>query len=452
MSASDTATPVIAPPSGSGERVHTVRIERGTASVPPPAAPIDAVDPALGRVLGGRYAIESVVARGGMGIIYRARHLAVGRPVAVKILRADLARNTEALARFHREAQAAAAIGHPHIIEVIDFGHSPEGDAYLVMELIDGTDLAGLLRREGRLPVARALAIVRQVADALGAAHAKGIVHRDLKCENVMVLARGEEDYAKVLDFGISKVLEDDQGRAPITRDGVVLGTPQYMAPEQGSDGALVDHRADLYALGCIFFELLTGTLPYEGKTPMEVMYKHNHAAIPVPSSRVTQHRVPSAIDAIVVRLLAKSRDDRFPDARAVVDALDAALSPDRGVVRWRRLVVAAVLVAVGSLVTELAWRSPHHPDPPSVVARTIARLPAARRVPTAPLRLPTAPAAPVVPAVVPTTDVPPVAVVAPLAPPVEAVRPARPLPIVRRRPRPTVVEDDAGLRPDPYG
>jgi len=441
VSASTTATPVSEPATG---RVGTLRIERGTPTDPPPtdAAP-DGVDATLGRVLGGRYAIESVVARGGMGIVYRARHLAVGRPVAVKILRADLARNTEALARFHREAQAAAAIGHPHIIEVIDFGHSPEGDAYLVMELIDGIDLAGLLRREGALPVARALGIARQVADALGAAHAKGIVHRDLKSENVMVISRDEGDYAKVLDFGISKVLEDDQGRAPITRDGVVLGTPAYMAPEQGSDGALVDHRADLYALGCILFELITGALPYDGKTPMEVMYKHNHAAIPKPSSRVTEARIPSAVDALVMRLLAKARDDRYPDARSVVDALDAALSPDQGVARWRRRVAVAALVAFGSLVTEAAWRSPNHPDPPPVVARQLGRLPAARTPsPPSPVRPDPLPPAP--PTVAQTAVLP-----APSGQPPALAR--LPAPVPRRRPRPARESLPEGLKASPY-
>jgi serine/threonine-protein kinase len=445
VSASTTVTPEIEAPQPAAGRVDTVRIERGTPSVPgPPDSAADGVDATLGRVLGGRYAIESVLARGGMGIVYRARHLAVGRPVAVKILRADLARNTEALARFHREAQAAAAIGHPHIIEVIDFGHGPEGDAYLVMELIDGIDLAGLLRREGPLPVSRALGIARQVADALSAAHAKGIVHRDLKCENVMVLSRDDGDYAKVLDFGISKVLEDDQGRAPITRDGVVLGTPQYMAPEQGSDGALVDHRADLYALGCILFELLTGTLPYDGKTPMEVMYKHNHAAIPRPSSRVTEVRIPPAVDALVMRLLAKSRDDRYPDARVAVAALDAALSPDQGIARWRRRVGVAALVAFGSLVTEAAWRSPNHPDPAPVVARHLgARPPLARPVPPSP--------APAVLAVAPS---PVLAAPAPApAPPPATTTPAPPrVPIVmRRRPRPARESLPEGLKASPY-
>jgi serine/threonine protein kinase len=439
VSASPTATPVIgAAPSPPG-RVDTLRIERGTptSALPPNPAP-DGVDATLGRVLGGRYAVESVVARGGMGIVYRARHLAVGRPVAVKILRADLARNTEALARFHREAKAAAAIGHPHIIEVIDFGHSPEGDAYLVMELIEGIDLAGLLRRETRLPVARALEIARQVADALGAAHAKGIVHRDLKSENVMVISRDEGDYAKVLDFGISKMLEDDQGRAPITRDGVVLGTPQYMAPEQGSDGGLVDHRADLYALGCILFELLTGALPYDGKTPMEVMYKHNHAAIPKPSSRLTDVRIPSAVDVIVTRLLAKSRDDRYPDARAVIEALDAALSPDAGVARWRRRVAVAALIAFGSLVTDAAWRSPNHPDPPPVVARAAARLAPPR--PPPPIVLPSPPTTELAPPVM--QSMPP----RPAPPPAKIARPLAP----RRRLRPTSDPPD-GLRRNPY-
>ena len=347
-------------------RVATVRIERGTPSVPPP--PDSGEADAIGRVLGGRYVLESVHARGGMGIIYRARHLAVGRAVAVKILRADLARNTEALLRFHREAQAAAAIGHPHIVEVLDFGHGADGGAYLVMELVEGESLAALLRREGPLGVPRALKIARQVADALAAAHAKGIVHRDLKGENVMVRGDAGGDFVKVLDFGISKVMEDDAGHAPITRDGAVLGTPQYMAPEQGSDGGLVDHRADLYALGCILFELLTGSLPYEGKTPVEVLYKHNHAPIPKPSARAPQAHVPSSVDALVTRLLAKAREDRPADAHAVVAALDAALAPDAGVARWRRRVAVAALVTLGSLVTEAAWRSPRHPPARPVV------------------------------------------------------------------------------------
>ena len=439
MSASTTATPGTEPAHPAGERINTVRIERGTPASPPPSDDAtEGIEAAIGRVLGGRYAIESVLARGGMGIVYRARHLAVGRPVAVKILRADLARNTEALARFHREAQAAAAIGHPHIIEVIDFGHSPEGDAYLVMELIEGIDLAGLLRREGRLPVARAFGIVRQVADALSAAHAKGIVHRDLKSENVMVLSRHDGDYAKVLDFGISKVIEDDQGRAPITRDGVVLGTPHYMAPEQGSDGALVDHRADLYALGCILFELLTGALPYDGKTSMEVMYKHHHAAIPRPSSRLTEIRIPATVDALVVRMLAKSRDDRYADARAVVNAIDAALSPDQGVARWRRRVAVAAMIAFGSLVTEVAWRSQNHPDPPPVVARGLGRVPPP---------LPAAPRSPVaLPEASPTVLAAPVMGDHPLVPPT----PVRQSMVRRRPPRPGESPPE-GLKASPY-
>ena len=220
----------------------------------------------VGRILAGRYAIERVIGRGGMGIVYEARHVTVGRRVAVKVLRPDLARNAEATMRFQREAQVAGSIGHEHIVEVFDFGYSDEGDAYIAMELLEGTDLGALVRESGPLPVGRALEVARQVASALGAAHEKGIVHRDLKSENVFVVAREGRDFVKVVDFGISKVLEADENQ-PITHEGTLLGTPHYMAPEQSTSGADTDARADLYALGCILFEMLTGKLPFTGKT-----------------------------------------------------------------------------------------------------------------------------------------------------------------------------------------
>lgn len=316
----------------------------------------------LGRIVGGRYAIDAVLGRGGMGVVYAGRHVTVGRAVAVKVLRSDLTRNAEALKRFEREAYAAAAIGHPNIVEVLDFGHSAEGDAYLVMERLEGEDLASRLRRVGRLDVASAVSIARQVAEALGAAHAKGIVHRDLKSENVFLIQRDGRDFVKVVDFGISKVLETDGATGPITHDGTVLGTPQYMAPEQGTDGAQADHRADLYALGCILFEMLSGSVPYPGRVAVEVLYKHVHQ--PVPKLRARAPEVPSALEAVVTRLLAKERAHRYPNAEALLAALPAshegvwAPAPRAAVERWRRRVVAAGLVAVGALVTEYAWRS----------------------------------------------------------------------------------------------
>ncbi|MEZ4407156.1 MAG: serine/threonine-protein kinase [Polyangiales bacterium] len=320
-----------------------------------------------GRILAGRYALGGVIGRGGMGIVFEGRHLALDRPVAVKLLRPDLARSVDAVERFHREARAAAAIGNEHIVEVLDFGLGAEGDAYLVMELLAGEDLSARVAREGPSPPAVAVAIAREVLDALEAAHDKGIIHRDLKSENIFVVAHDGGERVKVLDWGISKVLEESgERRGPITRDGVVLGTPHYMAPEQSADGALVDHRADLYALGCILFELLTGRVPFTGATAMEVLYKHNHNAPPRLSELLPPRSVDPRLDAILQRLLAKDRDDRFADARAVtaaLDALDLPASPARRMLhhaaasRWGLRVVIAGFVTLGGVITDMAWR-----------------------------------------------------------------------------------------------
>ncbi|MFO0601562.1 MAG: DUF3160 domain-containing protein [Polyangiales bacterium] len=289
---------------------ETLPVPRGGATTS--AAP----ESYLGRVIAGRYALDRLLGKGGMGLVFEARHVAVGRRVAVKILRPEYARSDEAVARFHREAKAAASVGSPHIVEVIDFGFSEEGGAYLAMELLEGEDLAALVRRKGALEPARAVAIVRQVAEALGAAHARGIVHRDLKSGNVFV-SRG--DRVKVLDFGVSKVLDAGDGAPLDTAQGAVIGTAHYMAPEQASDGRNVDARADLYSLGCILFEVLTGELPFVGATPVEVLYKQVHESPRRPSA--VRPGVPRALDALAQKLLAKDRDARPRDARAVLDA-----------------------------------------------------------------------------------------------------------------------------------
>ncbi len=345
---------------------------RGASQPPPPS---DDADPWIGRILGGRYAVESVLGRGGMGVVYEARHVSLQRKVAVKVLRPDLSRDPEALRRFEREALAAAAIGNAHIVDVIDFGYGAEGEAYLVMERLEGEALSALLRREAPLPEGRALNILRQVAEALGAAHGKGIVHRDLKSDNVFLVRRDGQDFVKVVDFGISKVHEDADGRAPITRDGVILGTPRYMAPEQCTDGAEADHRVDLYALGCILFEMLTGTVPFVGRTAVEVLYKQVHAD--PPRLRALRPGAMPELEAAVERLLAKSPADRFPDAEALLAALPEPAPPSvpsgpeslsttlpppsaspPAVARWRARVIAAALVASGALVTEAVWRN----------------------------------------------------------------------------------------------
>jgi serine/threonine protein kinase len=275
-----------------------------------------------GRILAGRYELGAVLGRGGMGVVYEARHIALGRSVALKVLRRDLARSSEAVARFHREARAAASIRSPHVVEVFDFGFTEEGDAYIAMERLHGVDLRRLVQTEGPLDPARAVAIARQIARGLASAHAQGIVHRDLKSENVIVSDRDAVAVVKILDFGISKIAEFDEGGSPLTSEGVVMGTPHYMAPELLRGADLADARADLYALGCVLYELLTGTLPFSGRTAMEVAYKHVHEPVEPPSAR--RPDLGSTFDSLARAALEKDVTKRIPSAERFLLALDA--------------------------------------------------------------------------------------------------------------------------------
>ncbi len=321
----------------------------------------DHADRMLGRLLAGRYLLERVIGRGGMGIVYAARHVRVGRSVAVKVLRPDLVRVNEATARFLREARAAAAVGNEHIVDILDQGYGDDGEAFIVMELLVGEDLRRLITRDGALAPERAVGIARQTAEALQSAHDKGVIHRDLKSENIFITARDGADFVKVVDFGISKVLEID-GQGPITESGALLGTPHYMAPEQGEGKVDPDHRVDVYALGCILFEMLTGELPFTGRTSVEVMYKHVHEAPRTPSRVRPDGGISPALDAVVLRALAKNRDKRFPSTLALANALPEpgtqpggsfaqkgrlALQPPR---RWRKRALAAGLIATFGL------------------------------------------------------------------------------------------------------
>ncbi|MEZ4393387.1 MAG: protein kinase [Polyangiales bacterium] len=293
-------------------RISTLRVSPGST---PPG---DAAQDWSGRVLAGRYELVREIGRGGMGIVYLARHVVLRRSVAVKVLRPEFARSEDALVRFEREARAAAALGSPHIVEVLDFGREASGEAWMVMELLEGEDLRARIRREGPLGEAFVRALLGDIGAALREAHAKGIVHRDLKSENVLLVARGGREVSKVVDFGISKVLEDPEQTAMTARD-VLLGTPHYMAPEAADPAARLDHRVDLYSLGCIAYESLTGRLPFTGRSAVEVLYQHVHAPLPPPSSWVS---VGARLDAILRTLLAKRPEDRFADADALLAAL----------------------------------------------------------------------------------------------------------------------------------
>lgn len=319
-----------------------------------------------GRIVGGRYSVGEVLGRGGMGLVFRAKHVGIGRSVALKILRPDLLDSDDAVTRFAREARAAASIGHPNVVEVFDFGHTEQGEPWLAMELLEGETLGQRLRRSGPLPVASALRIVRQVCRALAAAHARGVIHRDLKSDNVFLVEREGEDFVKLVDFGISKLLDHEDGRGPATRDGVVLGTPHYMAPELVEGKPPPDHRVDLYALGCIAYEALTGQLPFNGRTPLEVAYKHVHAS-PAPPSRA-RPELTAALDAALLRSLAKDPAARYQTA----EELEAALLQAERAKPSRRGYALAGLAGVSALVaTLLAVRPFRHGPAPHPEVRT---------------------------------------------------------------------------------
>ena len=261
-----------------------------------------------GRVLGDRYRIISRLGQGGMGSVYLAEHVTLGKRMAVKVLRPEFSRDEELLDRFQHEARAASQIGQENIVEVFDFGHTPEGEAYFVMEALDGESLARVLHRDGPMPVARALPIFLQICRALGAAHQRGIVHRDLKPENVFVLRRTDgTDFVKVIDFGIAKGPGAPNAKR-LTRAGSIIGTPEYMSPEQAS-ATSIDQRSDVYAFGVLAYETLTGRLPFDGDTPLATLMKHQSDA-PVPP-RQLRPELPPEVEEVVLRALVKRPEGR---------------------------------------------------------------------------------------------------------------------------------------------
>jgi eukaryotic-like serine/threonine-protein kinase len=287
----------------------------GDALQPAPSYRADA-DPLIGTLIDGRYEVESVLGEGGMGTVYGVRHRSLDKRFALKVMRADMAQQGELAARFIQEARAAAAIGHPNIVQITDFGELPNRAPYFVMELLDGTSLSKLLRAGGPPPFARAVRILKQVAAALAAAHAAGVVHRDLKPDNIHIAGN---DVVKVLDFGVAKVA----GAGRLTRTGMVFGTPHYMSPEQASGGS-VDHRADIYALGIIMYEMFTGRVPFEADSYMGVLTKHMFM-VPEPPSRVNAAvRELGALEDITLKCLEKKPEARYPSMDALIAEIES--------------------------------------------------------------------------------------------------------------------------------
>jgi tRNA A-37 threonylcarbamoyl transferase component Bud32 len=278
----------------------------------------DIEDPLIGHVLGDRYRVLERIAAGGAGQVYRVAHMRIAAMFAVKVLYGDLAHDAEMRTRFQREAEAASCLQSRYIVRVVDFGESKEGLPYLAMEHLDGINLSTMIARDRFLPPKRTAAIAKQIARALAHAHERGVVHRDLKTDNIMMVNEDEDDaVVKILDFGLARIQEN----AKLTGVGQVFGTPHYMAPEQFK-GTEVDARADLYALGVILYEMLTGTLPFDGASVNELA--RQHLSVPPPPIRERNPEVPAKLAALVAQLMAKSPDDRPPSARALLDGTAA--------------------------------------------------------------------------------------------------------------------------------
>ena len=269
-----------------------------------------------GRVFDRKYRLVRLLGEGGMGAIYEAEHTLINRKVALKVLHPDLVVQPEALDRFVREAQAASAIGHPNIIEIFDVGREPDGAAFMVMELLKGHDLGSVLCLEGTINSGRAVDISLQILSALHEVHRKGIVHRDMKPENIFLTIDDRmREVVKILDFGIAKVQPraDTPASLSRTRTGVVLGTPYYLAPEQARGSRGFDHRVDLWSMGVMFYEMLSGARPFEGENYNEIL-----SAIlmdePRPLAEAAPH-LPQRLTAIVDRALQKNPDERYATA-----------------------------------------------------------------------------------------------------------------------------------------
>lgn len=279
---------------------------------------------AVGRTV-GNYTITAKLGEGGMGVVYLAEHPVIGRKVALKAIHPELSRNPEVVSRFVTEAKAVNQIGNDHIVDIHDFGTTSSGEFYFIMEFLQGEALSDHLKRAAPIEASRALAITAQVADALAASHHHGIIHRDLKPENIFLINKGNsKDFVKVLDFGLAKLTQGEEKATYKTRTGSVMGTPYYMSPEQCEGKSNIDQRSDIYSLGVILFEMLTGKVPFGGEGYGEIIVKH--ITSPIPSVRACNPLLEPAHELLVMRALAKARDARF---QKMEDFSTACLDPN---------------------------------------------------------------------------------------------------------------------------
>jgi serine/threonine-protein kinase len=308
--------------------VHVVSAAESTTDALKGLRKLSEYDRLVGETLDGRYYVQRKIGEGGMGVVFAVKHAVIERPLAIKVLKREVMRDEATLRRFVQEAKAASRIGHPNIVDVTDFGKTPDGMTYSVMEYVDGETLSSAIKHAAPFPADRAVHIVSQIARALGAAHEKGIVHRDLKPENVFLIDReGRPDFVKIVDFGIAKVQPVEgstQQQGPrLTRAGSVFGTPEYMAPEQAAGRGDTDQRVDIYALGTIFYEMVVGKVPHKGDSMIRTIAMQMLAPITPPRQVNPDLPISPGLEAVIMKALAKNRDERYATMNELLAALD---------------------------------------------------------------------------------------------------------------------------------
>jgi serine/threonine-protein kinase len=287
-------------------------------------------DPLIAQLVADRYRVIRKLGEGGMGSVYLAEHVVIEKKLVLKVLSPELAGRQDLVARFLQEARSASRIGHENVIDISDFGQSAEGFVYIAMEYLEGKDLGQVVRAEGALAWQRVRDIVMQICRALRAAHDKGIVHRDMKPENIFLIQReGRPEFVKILDFGIAKIMGLDPNGPRLTRTGMIFGTPEYMAPEQ-AEGKEADHRVDIYAVGCIIYHLLTGQTPFVADNFMAMLTKHLMEDPVLPSVRRPDLAITPEMDALLAKALEKDRDKRYQSMAEFLEAVSICRGPDQ--------------------------------------------------------------------------------------------------------------------------
>lgn len=309
-----------APTSQGAQPDLSARIERALDQEPPYVRR----DPLLGRTIANRFVVESKIGAGGMGAVYRARQLGMDRDVAIKVLLHEFATNATIIKRFHMEALAVSRLQHPNTIRIFDFGQTEDKQLFIAMEFLRGRSLEHELRAHKSLAVNKVLHVISQVCGSLSEAHDKGIIHRDLKPDNIFLCPVGkDENYAKVLDFGVAKLKAEDHRQGTLTQAGMVFGTPKYMSPEQ-SRSASTDARSDIYALGVIMYEMITGRAPFEADNPLSILIMHVQEPIKPFDVVRPDLLIPAALQRTVYRCLEKHPDKRFESVQQLGDELEA--------------------------------------------------------------------------------------------------------------------------------